>query len=80
MTSILTATLYGDDYRPAQPRHSHAGERSIIYTPSVGYVGADTFTYTIADGKGGVATATVSVTVTDGSAPSRAVYLPLISR
>ncbi|RMG94719.1 MAG: tandem-95 repeat protein [Chloroflexi bacterium] len=36
----------------------------IQYTPAANYNGADSFTYTISDGKGGTATATVSVTVT----------------
>ncbi|WP_235848039.1 Ig-like domain-containing protein [Mycolicibacterium holsaticum] len=35
----------------------------ITYTPNVDFVGTDTFTYTIADGNDGVATATVRVTV-----------------
>jgi len=36
---------------------------SYSYTPTTGYVGSDSFTYTIADGQGGTATATVNVTV-----------------
>ena len=35
----------------------------ITYTPTVGYAGADSFTYTLSDGHGGTATATVNVTV-----------------
>ncbi len=35
----------------------------IRYTPTPGYLGADTFTYTVDDGRGGTATATVTVTV-----------------
>jgi chitodextrinase len=34
------------------------------YTPSAGYVGPDSFTYTVSDGHGGTATATVGITVT----------------
>jgi len=34
-----------------------------IYTPNAGYVGNDSFTYTISDGHGGTATATVAITV-----------------
>ena len=34
-----------------------------IYTPNAGFVGSDSFTYTVSDGKGGTATATVNVTV-----------------
>lgn len=36
---------------------------SVTYTPAAGYTGADSFTYTISDGRGGTATGTVSVTV-----------------
>jgi len=44
---------------------------SITYTPATGYVGADSFTYTISDGKGGAASATVSVTVVNRSPIAR---------
>ncbi|HEX5121880.1 MAG TPA: Ig-like domain-containing protein [Rhodanobacteraceae bacterium] len=37
---------------------------SIVYTPAAGYSGPDTFNYTISDGRGGSATASVAVTVT----------------
>ena len=37
---------------------------SIAYTPSAGFQGTDTFSYTISDGRGGTATTTVTVTVT----------------
>jgi hypothetical protein len=53
----------------------------VVYTPNSGISGTDSFTYTVADGKGGAATATVIVTVTDqpgGGANS--LYLPLIQR
>jgi len=36
---------------------------NILYTPPPGFVGIDTFTYTVSDGAGGTATATVTVTV-----------------
>ncbi|MDJ0665517.1 MAG: DUF5011 domain-containing protein [Acidimicrobiia bacterium] len=36
----------------------------IRYTPNADYFGNDTFTYTVTDGRGGVATATVDVVVT----------------
>jgi predicted extracellular nuclease len=35
----------------------------ITYTPNTDYVGSDSFTYSISDGKGGNATASVSVTI-----------------
>ncbi len=36
----------------------------VLYTPDLNYYGADSFAYTVSDGKGGTDTATVSVTVT----------------
>ena len=36
---------------------------TITYTPNASFVGVDTFDYTIIDGKGGTATATISITV-----------------
>ncbi len=38
---------------------------SILYTPNQGFVGEDTVTYTLADGRGGEAMATVVITVRD---------------
>ena len=40
------------------------------YTPAVGYNGADVFTYTVSDGRGGTASATVNITV--GARPNTA--------
>jgi hypothetical protein len=37
---------------------------NVTYTPALSFTGADSFTYTISDGKGGTAAATVTVTVT----------------
>ena len=36
----------------------------VVYTPTPGFTGGDTFAYTISDGQGGTDTATVNVTVT----------------
>jgi len=44
----------------------------ILYTPAAGFVGTDTFTYTIDDGAGGQATATVTVEVTRPNRPPEA--------
>lgn len=41
----------------------------VAYTPAPGYLGTDSFTYTIGDGKGGSATATVHVTVVTPNRP-----------
>jgi hypothetical protein len=35
------------------------------YTPAAGFIGSDSFTYTISDGRGGTATATVAISVAD---------------
>jgi hypothetical protein len=35
----------------------------VLYTPAPGYTGPDAFSYTVTDGKGGTATATVSVAI-----------------
>ncbi|MGQ9928556.1 MAG: cadherin-like domain-containing protein, partial [Chloroflexaceae bacterium] len=36
---------------------------AVRYTPNTNYTGADSFTYTVSDGRGGTATATVTLTV-----------------
>ncbi|HVT32239.1 MAG TPA: Ig-like domain-containing protein [Rhodanobacteraceae bacterium] len=53
---------------PAHGVASIAGS-AIVYTPSAGFTGTDTFRYTIGDGHGGAASASVSVAV--GAAPNR---------
>jgi len=49
----------------SQPAHGSvfSAAKSLSYTPATGYLGEDSFTYTISDGRGGSATATVHVTV-----------------
>jgi len=42
----------------------------LVYTPLAGFVGQETINYTISDGKGGTANATVTVTVEEGSKPT----------
>jgi Bacterial Ig domain len=41
----------------------------LTYTPSPGYAGPDAFTYTVSDGAGGHATASVAVTVSPDAVP-----------
>ena len=41
---------------------------SVIYTPNAGYVGMDSFTYTVTDGHGATATGTITVTVAPAGA------------
>lgn len=66
-----------DDYRGdtsitaiSQPRHGSSvlNDGLVLYTPAPDYYGIDQFTYTINDGHGGTATATVTVQVKDESA------------
>ena len=40
------------------------GDNTMTYTPASGYIGMDSFTYTIDDGKGHSATATVDIVIT----------------
>jgi hypothetical protein len=48
-----------------QPTHGTSSTNGVncYYTPTADYYGPDSFTYTISDGFGGLATATVSITV-----------------
>jgi hypothetical protein len=49
---------------------------TITYTPAAGYVGADSFTYTVSDDCGGSVTPMVLVTVTSTSVPSLNIVVP----
>ncbi len=51
------------------------GARSITYTPNSGFIGEDSFDYTVADDEGQSATSRVTVTVTP-----RLLYLPALRR
>jgi len=53
---------------PAHGSASASGNQ-VSYTPAAGYTGADSFSYTISDGRGGSATATVTVSVRGGNRP-----------
>lgn len=51
---------------------------AILYTPGGSYAGSDQFTYTISDGRGGVASATVSITSTEPEPPLAGTYQGLL--
>ncbi|HEY2951969.1 MAG TPA: MBG domain-containing protein, partial [Verrucomicrobiae bacterium] len=42
----------------------------VFYTPPPGYTNADSFTYTLSDGRGGTATGTVTVAIKEDNVPS----------
>jgi len=78
----VTIDVLGNDTDPdndslfvsavSAPAHGTAvdnGDGTITYSPNAGYVGADGFTYTASDGRGGTDTASVAITVTQ--APNR---------
>ncbi|MEL7143213.1 MAG: Ig-like domain-containing protein [Cyanobacteria bacterium J06643_4] len=44
--------------------------RIVTYTPTPGFIGSDSFTYSVSDGAGGVSTATVNVTVSSAAPPN----------
>jgi hypothetical protein len=52
---------------PANGTAALAGNGRVTYTPAAGFVGSDSFTYTLRDATGATATGTVNVTVTAGS-------------
>lgn len=60
-----TLTLYADG--------------SFTYIPDQEYLGVDTFTYSVSDGYGGTATATVTINVVE-VLPSQFMYVPMVSK
>lgn len=61
----LTVTV---DTQPAHGKAVVNPDNTVTYTPAAGYLGTDSFHYTVSDGKGGTGGATVSLTVIN-SAP-----------
>jgi len=52
-------------------------DNSVTYTPNKGFYGTDSFTYTAQDGKGGKATAVVTITVTNPTTSKKNVVITL---
>lgn len=61
-----------------QGAHGAVAEESggLRYTPNAGFVGVDTFGYTVSDGRGGSASATVQITVNTPSTPGGSLNAP----
>jgi hypothetical protein len=49
---------------------------NLVYTPKTGFSGADTFSYSVSDGKGGTATSTVTVNVAAPVKPNDSPWNP----
>ena len=58
---IIAVTL------PFRGKLDFNADKTITYTPNTGFVGTDDFTYTIGNGKGSTAKATVTIQVTPGT-------------
>lgn len=52
-------------------------DNSVTYTPNKGFFGTDSFTYSVQDGKGGKATAVVTITVTNPGTSRKNVVITL---
>lgn len=65
-----TLTLTGASAASAQGGTVSLVATGVLYSPPNGYTGADSFTVTISDGRGGSVTGTVNVVVSAGSNPS----------
>jgi hypothetical protein len=66
---ILTLTAAGptSNNGPADNVVLDTNADTITYTPATGFIGSDSFTYTVSDTYGGTVTPTISVTVTASS-------------
>ncbi len=62
---------------PANGAVSISGTTQLVYTPTIGYFGGDTFSYIVSDGSL-TATASIFVTVQQTAPPMMYVYLPLV--
>ena len=62
VTSVSAASAQGGTASLSAPGNGG----TITYTSAAAFTGSDSFTYTLSDGRGGIATGTVHVTVTSG--------------
>ena len=63
LLSVLSVDAAGNGTVSQNP------DGTLTYTPDTGYVGADSFAYTVTDGQGGTDTAIVTINVGGGNAP-----------
>ncbi|MBB5790254.1 cadherin-like domain-containing protein [Jiangella mangrovi] len=63
--SGVTPTVTGPTSGPANGSVAYNGDGTFTYTANRGFLGPDSFTYTITDGAGNTSVATVTVIVTD---------------
>ena len=66
-----TLSLTGVTYTGGHGGAVELSKGRVTYTPATGYTGSDTFTYSLSDGFGGVATGTVQVSVAPPVAPDQ---------
>ncbi len=68
----------------SKPQFGTAGTngKSVTYTPNANFSGRDSFSYIVADGKGGQTAGSVTVTVTGAPGPpgANSIFLPLVER
>ncbi|MFE9235170.1 Ig-like domain-containing protein [Cellulosimicrobium funkei] len=60
-----TVTVTGPDAGPSNGQVLVEEDGTVTYTPNLGFLGTDTFAYTITDQNGNVSTGTVTVTVVE---------------
>ena len=75
-TLSITAAGPTSTNGPANNVVLNSGDGTITYTPRTGYVGSDSFTYTISDNHGATFSPTVQVTVTSAGVPSPNIVIP----
>ncbi len=70
ITAIATTPGNGTAVINDNGTPSNFADDFIVYTPNANYNGSDSFAYTISDGKGGTATAAVSLTINPVNDPA----------
>jgi hypothetical protein len=71
----LTVTSFGQGKNGTVTKNA---DGSLTYTPTAGFTGTDTFTYTMSDGAGGTASGTVQVSVAAATALPDPFFAPYV--